>query len=138
MDKIRLGLAFVGVFRTLAWSICIVLLTAAVFFVFSTIKMAVHARSAEIEILRLVGATPRFIRIPFFIEGLLQGVVGSIIAFVVVVYLHSRLDAYISEEKLLDVSLDLIPTAMIVWFFVGGILLGFLGSMVSIGRYLRD
>ena len=63
MDKIRLGLAFVDVFRSLAWAICVILIIAAVFFVFSTIKMAVHARADEIEILRLVGATPRFIRL---------------------------------------------------------------------------
>ena len=138
MDKIRLGLAFVSVFRTLAWAICVVLLIAAVFFVFSTIKMAVHARSDEIEVLRLVGATPLFIRVPFYIEGLLQGLAGSILAFIVVMYLHGQLDSYIREEQLFDVSLDLVPAAMIVWFFVGGILLGFLGSVTSVGRYLKN
>ncbi len=137
MDKIRLGLAFVDVFNSLAWWICGVLVIAAIFFVFSTIKMAVHSRADEIEILRLVGATGRFIRLPFYLEGLFQGLMGSIIAFSSVVYIHHRLNSYIREEHLLDVDLDLIPTPLIVWFFAGGILLGLLGSVFSVGRYLR-
>ncbi len=137
MDKIRLGLAFIDVFNSLAWWICGVLIIAAVFFVFSTIKMAVHSRAEEIEILRLVGATGRFIRLPFYIEGLFQGLMGSIIAFSSVVYLHHRLNTYIREEHLLDVDLDIIPTPLVLWFFAGGILLGLLGSIFSVGRYLR-
>lgn len=137
MDKIRLGLAFVDVFNSLAWAICIVLIVAAVFFVFSTIKMAVHSRSAEVEILRLVGATGRFIRMPFYIEGVFQGLMGSCIAFSVVVYIHHRLNTYIREEAAVDFQLDLMPASLVVWFFVGGILLGFLGSVFSVGRYLR-
>ena len=138
MDKIRLGLAFVDVFRTVAWSICIVLVIAAVFFVFSTIKMAVHNRSDEIEILRLVGATKWFIRMPYYIEGMFQGLSGSLIAFLVVLWVHARLDTYIREEHLLDLELDLIPPGMVVWFFAGGIALGLLGSVLSVGRYLRS
>lgn len=138
MDKIRLGLAFVDVFRTVAWSICIVLVIAAVFFVFSTIKMAVHNRSDEIEILRLVGATKWFIRMPYYIEGMFQGLSGSLIAFLVVLWVHARLDTYIREEHLLDLELDLIPPGMVVWFFAGGMALGLLGSVLSVGRYLRS
>jgi len=137
IERIRLGLAFVDTFQVLAWAVSIVLLVAAIFFVFSTIKMAVYARSDEIEILRLVGATGHFVRIPFFIEGLFQGLVGSIIAFFVVLYGHSRLNAYIQQEHLLDIELNLIPTALVVWLFLGGILLGLLGSVFAVSRYLR-
>ena len=137
LDQIRLGIAFVDVFRGLAWIVCGVLLVAAVFFVFSTVKLAVHARADEIEILRLVGATPRFIRVPFYIEGIVQGLLGSGIAFGVVLFVHTRLNAQIREQHLLDVPLDLIPWTLVVWFFAGGVLLGFLGSVFSVGRYLR-
>lgn len=137
LDKIRLGLVFIDVFETLAWVICAVLIIAAVFFVFSTVKMAVHSRADEIEILRLVGATGRFIRVPFYIEGIFQGLMGSLIAFTSVVWVHARLDAYIKEEHLMDVDLNLLPLPMIAWFFVGGTLLGLLGSVFSVGRYLR-
>lgn len=137
MDKIRLGLAFVDVFRSLAWAICVILIIAAVFFVFSTIKMAVHARADEIEILRLVGATPRFIRAPFYIEGVFHGLMGSLIAFSIVAWIHTRLNTYIREEHLLDLHLNLMPSALIAWFFVGGLALGLLGSVFSVSRYLR-
>ena len=137
IERIRLGLAFVDTFQLLAWMVSIVLLVASIFFVFSTIKMAVYARSDEIEILRLVGATGNFVRIPFFIEGLFQGLAGSIIAFFVVLYGHSRLNSYIQTEHLLDIELNLIPGALIVWLFLGGILLGLLGSAFAVSRYLR-
>lgn len=137
LDKVRLGVALVDVFRTVAWAICIVLVIAAVFFVFSTIKMAVHARQDEIEILKLVGATPGFIRLPFYIEGFFQGLIGSLIAFGVVLYSHERLQTYIRDEHMVDVNLNLVPSELILWFFVGGTLLGLLGSVFSVGRYLR-
>jgi len=137
IERIRLGLAFVDTFQALAWAVSIVLLVAAIFFVFSTIKMAVYARSDEIEILRLVGATGHFVRIPFFIEGLFQGLAGSTIAFFVVWYGHSRLNAYIQQEHLLDIELNLIPPSLVAWLFLGGILLGLLGSVFAVSRYLR-
>jgi len=137
MERIRLGLAFVDVFGTLVWVVCGVLLIASVFFVFSTIKMAVHHRADEIEILRLVGATRGFIRLPFYIEGFFQGLMGSVIAFLIVLWVHTQLDSHIHDEHLLDIELNLIPPALIIWFFVGGTLLGLLGSIFSVGRYLR-
>jgi cell division transport system permease protein len=137
MERIRLGLAFVDVFGTLAWVVCIVLLIASVFFVFSTIKMAVHTRADEIAVLRLVGATRGFIRTPFYIEGFFQGLMGSIIAFLIVLWVHTQLDNHIHEEHLLDIELNLIPAPLIIWFFVGGTVLGLLGSIFSVGRYLR-
>lgn len=137
MDKIRLGLVIVDVFDSVAWIICVVLIIAAIFFVFSTIKMAVHSRAEEIDILRLVGATGRFIRMPFYLEGLFSGFMGSLIAFGVIAYMHNRLNHYIREEHLLDVDINLLPAPLVLWFFAGGTLLGFLGSIFSVGRYLR-
>ena len=137
MDKIRFSKAIVDISVTVTWAICLVLVIAAIFFVFSTIKLAVHARSDEIEILRLVGATPRFIRVPFYIEGVFQGLTGSIIAFVVVLAVHARLNAYIREEHLLDMPVNLVPVELVAWFFIGGITLGLAGSVFSVGRYLR-
>ena len=137
IERIRLGMAIVDTFETLAWVLSVVLLTAAVFFVFSTIKMAVYARSDEIAILRLVGATSQFVRIPFFIEGIFQGLAGSLIAYVAVLYGHSRLNTYIQNQHLLDVELNLAPPMLVGWLFLGGILLGLLGSYLAVGRYLK-
>jgi len=137
IERIRLGMAVVDTFEVLAWVLSIVLLIAAIFFVFSTIKMAVYARSDEIAILRLVGATSQFIRIPFFIEGVFQGLAGSIIAYIAVLYGHSRLNTYIQTQHLLDVELNLAPGLLVGWLFLGGILLGFLGSYLAVGRYLK-
>ncbi|MEC9072102.1 MAG: FtsX-like permease family protein, partial [Myxococcota bacterium] len=117
---------------------CLVVLAAAIFFTFSTIKLAVYARREEIEVLRLVGATDGFIRIPFYIEGFLAGLLGAIGALIIIAIIHARLLAFVEEEHFLNVSLDLMPLGMLLWLFLGGILLGLLGSALSVGRHLRQ
>ena len=116
---------------------CGVILFAAIFFIFSTIKLAVYARHEEIEVLKLVGATDRFIRAPFYIEGVLQGLLGAFVALAAVGLIHLRIQRAIHVEQGLNFELDLLPGSMIVWFLVGGVLLGFLGSAFSVGRHLK-
>jgi cell division transport system permease protein len=136
-DKIRILFAIMDLIRVTGLFICLIVLAAAVFFILSIIKLAVYARQEEIEILRLVGATDAFIRAPFYIEGLVAGFLGSITALTIVYILHSRLMAFIEEEHALNVHLDLMPAWMITWILLGGILLGLLGSALSVRRYLK-
>jgi cell division transport system permease protein len=58
-----------------------VLFLASSLLIFNTIRMAIFARRREIEVMKLVGATNWFIRVPFMVEGLAQGVVGAVAAF---------------------------------------------------------
>ena len=137
-DKIRILFAVMDLVRVTGTVICLVVLAAAIFFTFSTIKLAVYARREEIEVLRLVGATDGFIRIPFYIEGFLAGLLGAIGALIIIAIIHARLLAFVEEEHFLNVSLDLMPLGMLLWLFLGGILLGLLGSALSVGRHLRQ
>jgi len=57
-----------------------VLLGAAILLVLNTIRMAMFARRREIEVMKLVGATNWFIRVPFMLEGLIQGIIGATLA----------------------------------------------------------
>lgn len=136
-DKIRILFALVDLLRVAGLIISVIVLAAAIFFTFSTIKLAVYARREEIEILRLVGATPRFIQAPFYIEGAAAGLMGSAVAIAIIGYLHSELVAFAEEEHLLNLDLDLMPAGMMLWLLCGGITLGWLGSVLSVGRYLR-
>lgn len=136
-DKIRILFAIIDLIRLTGFIICGIVLAAAVFFTFSTIKLAVYARREEIEVLRLVGATDRFIKAPFFIEGALAGLSGAAVALILVATIHTRLVAFVEEEHFLNLSLDLMPAGMVLWLFVGGIGLGIAGSWLSVGRYLR-
>ena len=136
-DKIRILFALIDLIRITGLIICTIVLAAAVFFTFSTIKLAVYARREEIEVLRLVGATDGFIRAPFYIEGAVAGALGSMAAWLIVAFIHARLIAFVEEEHFLNLTVDLMPLEMIVWLLVGGVVLGLTGSALSVGRYLR-
>jgi cell division transport system permease protein len=136
-DKIRILFAVIDLIRFTGILICLIVLAAAIFFTFSTIKLAVYARKEEIEVLRLVGATDGFIRAPFYIEGALAGLCGSLTALAIIAFIHSRIVAFVEEEHFLNVSLDLMPASVVLWLLLGGVTLGLAGSALSLGRYLR-
>ncbi|MBV8952464.1 MAG: ABC transporter permease [Actinobacteria bacterium] len=69
----------------------VLLLSAALFLIVNTVRLATFARRREIEVMKLVGASNWFVRIPFLAEGLVQGVIGAGIAFGVVYFLKVRL-----------------------------------------------
>jgi cell division transport system permease protein len=136
-DKIRILFAVIDLVRFTGVLICLIVLAAAIFFTFSTIKLAVYARKEEIEVLRLVGATDGFIRSPFYIEGALAGLCGSLTALAIIAFIHGKLVAFVEEEHFLNVSLDLMPAGVVLWLLLGGVTLGLTGSALSLGRYLR-
>jgi cell division transport system permease protein len=96
----------------------------------STIRMAVLARSREIVIMRLVGATDGFIRAPFLIEGLIKGTLGGILAL-----LLTWLTAGVTTRWVMQVTW--FDPQLAVAGVLAGALLGLLGSAVAVGRHLR-
>lgn len=103
----------------------------AVIIIGATIRMAVLARSKEISIMRLVGATDGFIRRPFLIEGSIKGVLGGVLALVLTYFAMRVLDQYLHFET---AFFDRRIATLGVLF---GALMGLLGSAVSVGRHLR-
>jgi cell division transport system permease protein len=102
----------------------------AIIIIGATIRMAVLARSREISIMRLVGATDGFIRLPFLLEGLAKGILGGLAALLLTWLASSLVDKYFIETVFFDSSLALLGIA-------AGALIGLLGSAVSVGRHLR-
>lgn len=103
----------------------------AVIIIGATIRMAVLARSREISIMRLVGATDGFIRRPFLIEGSIKGVLGGLLALALTYFAMRVLQQYLHFDTVFfDRRL-----AMLGILF--GALIGLLGSAVSVGRHLR-
>ena len=137
-EDLRVLLALIELIRLTGFILCIMVLAAAIFFTFSTIKLAVYARQDEIEVLRLVGATNGFIRAPFYVEGLFAGLVGAIVAIAIVATISNQLQYHLSEVQSLNLYLEQMPQGMTLWLLGGGILLGLLGSALSVGRYLRS
>ncbi|NCW45277.1 MAG: ABC transporter permease [Gemmatimonadaceae bacterium] len=103
----------------------------AVIIIGSTIRMAVLARAREIEIMRLVGATNMFVRLPYLIDGALKGLLGGMLAVAL-----SWGTSIILGQSLM--TIQFFDTRQIVLGVAAGGLLGLLGSWVSVGRHLRQ
>lgn len=102
----------------------------AVIIIGATIRMMVLARAKEISIMRLVGATDMFIRLPFLIDGLVKGVLGGLVALLLVWITNRVVNEYFIET--IFFNRDLIFLGV-----VGGAAMGMFGSLVSVGRHLR-
>jgi len=116
------------------------LLLAVIFIVSNTIKLTIYARKEELELLGLVGATRMFIKAPFLIEGVIQGATGSLLAVILLTacyfgFLHNA-GNFLSLNPS-DAGLTFLPTTYLAGIFFGGIMLGFVGSITSLKRFVN-
>ena len=114
-----IGLAFAGV---------------ALVIIATTIRMALLQRSREIAILRLVGATDGFIRAPYLLEGALKGFLGGVLALLLTWAAFALVRGGAPDVVVAPIFL---PAALIAAGIAAGTLLGFLASLLSVGRHLR-
>ncbi|HKO17212.1 MAG TPA: permease-like cell division protein FtsX [Gemmatimonadaceae bacterium] len=123
--RLRNIAAVAGIALGLAFAIVAVIIIGA------TIRMAVLARSREIAIMRLVGATDGYVRRPFLLEGFVKGVLGGLLALLLTWLALEGISQYLSFQTVFfDRALAIVGIA-------GGALLGLVGSAVSVGRHLR-
>jgi cell division transport system permease protein len=142
IEDIDYGERWLERFHTLIWTLEIgvvgigsIMGVAVMFIIATTVRLALYTRAEEIEIMQLVGATLWFIKLPFFLEGVLQGVLGASLAVSLCYALFSVLMAWIEPmgELLLDFSLlQFLPLSVIAAMLLGGALLGGLGSLFSL------
>jgi cell division transport system permease protein len=104
-----------------------------IFIISSTVKILFHRRKAEIETLKLLGATKGFIRVSFLIEGGIIGLLGGVLATIgtwaLYFMLLSTLEAYIPVMKTL-----IMPLQTVIALPLLGMLMGIAASMISVGR----
>ncbi|MFO0072174.1 MAG: cell division protein FtsX [Gemmatimonas sp.] len=103
----------------------------AVIIIGSTIRMAILARTREIEIMRLVGATNMFVRLPYLIDGTLKGLLGGILAAILSYGTTVVLGRSVMQTQFFDAR------HLLLGILAGG-LLGLIGSWGSVGRHLRQ
>ena len=103
----------------------------AVIIIGATIRMTVLARSKEISIMRLVGATDGYIRRPFLIEGFAKGVIGGMVALALTWIAAATMELY------LNFSAAFFDDRLLLFGLAGGALIGLLGSAFAVGRHLR-
>lgn len=126
-------------FRQIGTVAVIALALVAVLLVSVTIQVAIFARRREIGIMKLVGATNWFIRWPFVLEGVFEGLSGSLAAILVVLAVKVWiLDRLIESLQFLRLSFSSgLFAVLIPCILVGGVVIGALGSAYALGRFLE-
>ena len=123
--------------------ILVLLIIISIFIIANTIKLTVHARRKEISIMKYVGATNNFIRWPFIVEGMIIGILASIISIVIVGGVYTFIaDKLVSSEFMQLVNMSLISfgdmfNSIILVYMLLGIGIGVLGSLISMRKYLK-
>ena len=116
----------------------IILGTISIFLISNTIKLAVYARKREIGIMKYMGATDWFIRWPFLIEGVILGILGSLISIGILSTGYNYVSRIVTQDIML---LSLVPTGQIIsslaWqFTLIGMVIGGVGSAISLRKFL--
>ncbi|MFQ5793299.1 MAG: permease-like cell division protein FtsX, partial [Acidobacteriota bacterium] len=133
--------AIIDLVRALGVFIGAALIVASVFTIFNVIKLTVYGRQDEIGIMRLVGATPAYIRGPFLVEGMLQGGLGGAAALALLYLAHHLLiRRALASFRLLTSAEWLRFLSPEAWTAVilGGMVVGLIGSTLSVRRFLSN
>jgi len=130
-----------AIVRNVALVLVAGLALTAMFLIANTIKLTIIARRREISIMKLVGATNSFIRWPFFIEGALLGIFGSIVPVAVLLY------GYWQLMRSIQIDLNLMLIQLLPFEAIGlkvgglligiGVIIGIWGSVISVRKFLR-
>ena len=130
------------VLEVVSVTVIIVLLGVSLLIISNTVKLGMHERRDEIAIMKMVGATNGFIRLPFIVEGFILGMIGAAVAFVAEWLLYDATVMWISsQEGLLGIfnfapfTVLLLP--MVATFGGAGLFVGVVGSWTSIRKFMN-
>lgn len=128
-----------NVLNFLGLGLAIVLGASAVVLIANTIRMAIYARRDEVAIMKLVGASNWYVRVPFLLEGLIEGVLGAGLAVLTVWIASQNLRSIGDTIQLIRFTIpDQFFLRWGVLFIIFGAAAGVLGSLVGLSRYLRE
>ena len=131
------------VIRIATGIILLLLIIISTFIISNTIKLTVHSRRKEISIMKYVGATNSFIRWPFIVEGIVIGIISSIISIILVGGAYNLITTKMASSDLVKVmgmnlvGLNEMLTSIIIVYLILGIGIGTIGSVVSMRKYLK-
>ena len=125
--------------------VVVALLVVSFVIIMNTIKITVFSRRREINIMKYVGATNGFIRMPFLVEGMILGAISALMAFFIVWYFYAQIISAIQGDAtawLGSATATLIPFSsisapLLLSYVVSGVVIGGLGSLVSIRKHLK-
>ncbi len=121
----------------------VILLGVGIFLISNTVMIGISVRSEEIKIMKLIGSTNSFVRAPFVIEGIMIGLIGSVIPLVVLVIVYSKLiSLVISKFGVFARSIPFAPQSLVFAILIPiglgiGVGIGLIGSFFSIRKHLK-
>jgi len=130
----------VSLVRLTQWILGGLLLAAIIFIVSNTLQLTISSRREEIEVMQMIGANPAFIQVPFYLEGLFQGLLGAGMAMGLLFLLYQVILITITpllKGWMANLPILFLPWETIVWILLGGMVLGLFGSFVASMRFLR-
>lgn len=118
-----------------------IVLGVAVVIVAATLQLVIYARRDELEIQKLVGATDAFVKIPFLLEGLLQGLMGWLVATLglwgFLAWVGPRLQTLFAFTALPTVGAGALSVTVVLQLLAAGLAMGLIGSFIALGRFTR-
>ncbi len=123
--------------------IIMILLLVSIFLISNTVTMGISVRKDEINIMKYIGATDFFVRAPFVVEGILIGLIGSIIPLVIIYFVYTHVITYVASRftmlsSLLNfLSVETIFQSLIPISLMLGIGIGFFGSFITVRKHLH-
>lgn len=139
-DVVNTVLSLSGALKKFSIVIMVILLIVAIVIISNTVKLTVFNRRKEINIMKYIGATDRFIRVPFVLEGLIIGFLGAVLAFLAVFWGYFALLKYITGlnfDVFQLVGIWEVAPVIAILFVVFGSLIGVVGSAISMRKYLH-
>jgi cell division transport system permease protein len=131
---------FVDTARTVGVIFIVALVLIAIFLIFNTIKLTIAARRNEIEIMKLVGATNSYVRVPFMLEGMWLGILGAIMPIIVVAITYVKVFDWVAPLVKNEAFSFIAPSQLLMTLSISmllmGIIIGVFGSAMSVRKYL--
>lgn len=127
-----------NLFKLTGYAMCGIFIMAAVFIMANTIRLVIYSRRDEIEIMRLVGAAERFIKVPFYFQGLLQGALGASIGLAVLFFAYLVIASNIEQGLFSGLfQIRFLSPLMLGVIILLSMLVGWFGSYLSLKQYLK-
>jgi cell division transport system permease protein len=127
-----------NLFKLTGYAMCGIFFMAAVFIVANTIRLVIYSRRDEIEIMRLVGAAERFIKVPFYFQGLLQGALGAGIGLAILFFAYLAIVSNIDQGWFSGLfQIRFLSPLMSSAIILLSMLVGWFGSYLSLKQYLK-
>ena len=131
---------FAGLIKLSGWFFGSIMIFSAIFTISNVLKLTFFTRREEVDIMKLVGASRAYIRGPFIVEGVLIGLLGSVLAVLLVLSGFVLLQTYIADKDFLFGALHLtfLPARWVMILVCSGALSGLLGSLISLNQFLEE